>query len=1424
MNTLILYNDKKCIEISYHKDNITESDANELAINYGMNKVCKNIGFTLLDSEKTTDYNYGQNMLKIGTDSFCDIVLENREKVLIVIEEGILRTIYGKAYVNGALCIFEKNTIHDGDTIFIPGIKIDYYSDHISITGNTLEIKLIQSLNINPYRKLGMEYRRSPRIYMEIPTESVEVKKPPSKPAKDRNAILKRIAAPFLTLAITVGVGILLKRGIFILMSAGMMVATIIVSIVTGIQSTKDRKEQEEERVNNYNKYLLNRRGILSGLRKKQIESLRFNYPDIRCIELLCDKYSNRIYERDSNDADFLNISVGTSDMSPSFKIKYEENMDNAGETLYEEMQELGKTFSTIENLPYIIDLKKTHLGLIGERKYIYEIQKAIVSELCFFHSYHDMEIILITNDFGIKQLSDLFWYPHFRLHGVNVSTLISTGNHAELVLASLTTILKERKLRTEEERKDVKFLPHFVLILDEPSLVVNHSVMEYLQMNGERLGFSLIYSARKQESLPDYIKTVIKVDGNEYAKIVLNQNFLMDKDIKLYDMKNIDMEKQARRLAALKHVKGVFSQIPESISFFEMFNINILDDLNIKERWKSAAVYKSMATPIGVRAKDDIVFLNLHEKAHGPHGLVAGTTGSGKSEILQTLILSLSVNFSPEDIGFLLIDYKGGGMANLFKDLPHLLGTITNLDGSESMRALVSIKSELGRRQRVFNEAGVNNINEYTKLYKAGKVIIPLPHLLLISDEFAELKHEQPEFMAELVSASRIGRSLGVHLILATQKPSGIVDDQIWSNSKFKLALKVQDAADSKEVIKTPDAAQITNPGRAYLQVGNNEVYELFQSAFSGAYFDEETEGEGFDKRIYRINELGQKELISDDRNIVESKATTTQLAAVVDYIQSIYQEEEHVFIDRTWLPPLSEVMINPHINIDMIKNQVVYSDMSADIGVVDMPENQSQMEFSHNFLVEGNIVIFGSQGVGKSVFLTNIAMSLSLKNRTENLHYYILDFGNSSLIQLKDLPQTADYISFEDEEKLTKLVKLLEDEIKLRKRLFAKRNAISFSNYNEKSTEKLPAIIIFIDNYDVVKELSIDLEGFINKLSRDGAGIGIYMAVSATRQGAIRYSILNNFKNKIAGYLFDKTDVLGIVGRSKYQLPEIKGRALIKLDEVNIMQCYTPVELENYTENIDAIIEELSLANLGNKPEGIKVMPETVTADMVWSDSIDKPGIGLDTDEIETQCLELSGNIHMIVGKEGTGKTNVLKLILEQLKEAEVYICDSVGSELGREYKDMAKFYFNNEADAGIFYKLLEDEVNLRVNEYERVKHDKSLREFCMELTQVVIVIDDIERFINLCKDIRSDLEKLIPKLLDYGISIVEAVTPNELRGFDDLTKKLKDINSGVVLGIPDEQSFIRMPVIRNYKFVIGTGFVFKGGDIKKVRIPLI
>ena len=339
-----------------------------------------------------------------------------------------------------------------------------------------------------------------------------------------------------------------------------------------------------------------------------------------------------------------------------------------------------------------------------------------------------------------------------------------------------------------------------------------------------------------------------------------------VNKSFKLPRVNQVSMEWMARNLSALNHVQGMQNHIPENITFFELYGIERPEELQVKARWAKNHSEKSLAVPLGVRGKEDYVCLNLHEKAHGPHGLVAGTTGSGKSEIVQSYILSLAVNFHPYEVGFLLIDYKGGGMASLFEKLPHLLGTITNLDGSESMRALVSIKSEMARRQRIFNEYGVNHINGYNRLFREGKAQEPLPHLFLISDEFAELKKEQPEFMKELVSAVRIGRSLGIHLILATQKPTGVVDDQIWSNSKFKLALKVQDEADSKGILKTPDAAHIVQPGRAYLQVGNNEIYELFQSAWSGAAYKQKSESDEIDDRIYLINDLGQGELINED------------------------------------------------------------------------------------------------------------------------------------------------------------------------------------------------------------------------------------------------------------------------------------------------------------------------------------------------------------------------------------------------------------------------------------------------------------------------------------------------------------------------------------------------------------------------------
>ena len=313
-------------------------------------------------------------------------------------------------------------------------------------------------------------------------------------------------------------------------------------------------------------------------------------------------------------------------------------------------------------------------------------------------------------------------------------------------------------------------------------------------------------------------------------------------------------------------------STLPKMISFLDMFGVGKVEHLNSSQRWKENNPVRSLAAPIGVGIDGEQFILDIHQKYHGPHGLIAGMTGSGKSEFIITYILSMAVNYRSDEIAFLLIDYKGGGLTSAFEDpvkgvyLPHLVGTITNLDGSAINRSLISIQSEVTRRQRVFKETASTveestiDIYTYQKLYREGKVSEPLPHLIIIADEFAEMKQQEPDFMDNLISIARIGRSLGVHLILATQKPSGIVNDQIRSNTKFRVCLKVQDKADSTDMLKRPEGAEIKETGRFYLQVGYNEFFALGQSAWTGAdYYPKDELIIKKDDSVTFIDNMGQ-------------------------------------------------------------------------------------------------------------------------------------------------------------------------------------------------------------------------------------------------------------------------------------------------------------------------------------------------------------------------------------------------------------------------------------------------------------------------------------------------------------------------------------------------------------------------------------
>lgn len=606
-----------------------------------------------------------------------------------------------------------------------------------------------------------------------------------------------------------------------------------------------------------------------------------------------------------------------------------------------------------------------------------------------------------------------------------------------------------------------------------------------------------------------------------------------------------------------------------------------------------------------------DLVQLNLHEKAHGPHGLIAGTTGSGKSETIQSYILSLAVNFHPHDVGFLLIDYKGGGMAHLFKKLPHLLGTITNLDGAQSMRALVSINAELKRRQRLFNRYEVNHINQYQKKFKNGEAKEPLPHLFLISDEFAELKVNQPDFMKELVSTARVGRSLGVHLILATQKPSGVVDDQIWSNSRFKLALKVADRSDSMEMLHTPDAAEITQAGRAYLQVGNNEVYELFQSAWSGADYQPDKDELGIeDHTIYRINDLGQYEVLNQDLSGLdladEIKEVPTELDAIVENIQLLAENQEIAPLPQPWLPPLRERMTLDELEaVDFHKEwNKKPSDLELLIGMADIPQAQKQEPVSINLSKDGNILLYGSPGTGKTTFLQSTAMDLARKYSPKDVTLYLMDFGTNGLAPLSHLPHVADTLLLDQTEKVAKFVRIMERELNRRKKLLSDYGVGTIDLYRQASGQEEPTIVILLDSYEAMKEEPFEAELFkiLMRISREGLSIGVHLIMTAGRQSNLRATLYANFKHQMTLKQNDVGEVRTILGSTPLAatMEDIKGRILMKRDEVDVVQLALPVagiSDAQVINNLRAEVARIQEAWTGETPQAIPMVPEELT-----------------------------------------------------------------------------------------------------------------------------------------------------------------------------------------------------------------------------------
>lgn len=478
----------------------------------------------------------------------------------------------------------------------------------------------------------------------------------------------------------------------------------------------------------------------------------------------------------------------------------------------------------------------------------------------------------------------------------------------------------------------------------------------------------------------------------------------------------------------------------------------------------------------------------------------------------------------------------------------------------------------------------------KYQQLYRDKVVSEPVPHLFIISDEFAELKTQQPEFMEQLISAARIGRSLGVHLILATQKPSGVVDDQIWSNSKFRVCLKVQEKADSQDMIKCPDAAEISQTGRFYLQVGFNELFALGQSAWCGAeYIPTETVEKSVDNSIQVVDNLGRTMMkVKPNKKKISGGSKTKQIVSIVKYLSDI-ASEENISVRPLWLDP-----IPGYIFVDEIENKYSISEagttLNPVVGEYDDPFNQKQGGLTIPFSEEGNCLIYGATGNGKTTFLTTLCYALIKNHSAEEVNIYIMDFGSETLKVFDKAPQVGGVIVSSDEEKTINFLKMLHSEMEKRKGLFSEFGG-DYAGYCRNSGKTVPNIVVLLNNYSGFSEQFEDLQESFALLTRDGVKYGIYFAVTAGNTNAVRYKTQQNFKMMLTMQLNDATDYSLVVGKTDGLIPsKYKGRGLVCGIDQTIAQIDSVIKQLNKP---PIIYRDMKPANVMLKPDGnIKVI----------------------------------------------------------------------------------------------------------------------------------------------------------------------------------------------------------------------------------------
>ncbi|GAA4939282.1 type VII secretion protein EccC [Streptomonospora halophila] len=1145
-------------------------------------------------------------------------------------------------------------------------------------------------------------HRPARTVHPSPQREPYDVEAPPTLP--DGNAQGNQLMSilPMIAMMGSLTVMMVLRNPAF--MALGALVLVIALCAALGMllsrrgQAARQRRNQREL----YLEYLEELREDLSGREDAAREYAQLlDPPPAALYDVVRDP--TRLWERRRRDRDFLRVRLGTGSM-PGQPLRLGERGSALTPTdpfMLSEAQAAIRRFEHVPEMPLTLPLDMTgNISVIGERADVLRAMRSLLAQFAVFHAPEDVSLAVAHPSSAAADWEWVKWLPQAldherREHGAYARLIAPTPAKLGTLLADdlrARTDFAAELRRGMGKREAYQTMRRLLVVHDTHGSVAQELVRPDDAVPPAALGATVVHLAAAQIHEPGDVSVRITVEGDR----VRIEDLRRDDPAGAAAVGTVDgvgigdITGLARMLAPLRLSRESVEEAAAeggSSDFTAMLGVEDPGDMDVARLWAPRSERGFLRVPIGADDLGQPIILDLKESAQlgmGPHGLCVGATGSGKSEMLRTLVIALAASHPPERVSMVLVDYKGGATFAPFEEMPHVAGVITNLEDDAALieRAYSSLSGEVQRRQQVLRDAGnVANIGDYHYKRAHDPSLPPLPHLLVIIDEFGELLTARPDFIQLFLSIGRIGRSIGVHLLLSSQRIESGKLRGLETYLSYRLGLRTFSEEESRTVLDTPDAFHLPAlPGFGYLKV-DTSVYQRFKAGYvSGAYrgqvaAEEADEREGpppvYPYTAYNgagaAHQGAQADSSEDEESALPDRTVgPTLLDVMVDQLTRVGEPTRSV-----WLPPLPSAT-----TLDAVTGPVRIADeamrlpqppgpMQVPVGLLDDAARQWQGTWSIDLSASGgHFAIIGGPQTGKTTLLRTMVLSLALTHTPDQVSCYALDLVGGGLQALADLPHVGGVAARTDAERVRRTVEEVRAMLERRQEVFRDRGIDSIQQLRRMHARgevpDLPSadVVLLIDGYGAIRSDFEEIDDAVKDLLQRGGGYGIHVVAAMLRWNDVRIAMQSNFGQKLELHLNDPSD--SSVDRKLAETlgADTPGRALTDqklFGQVALPRVDSLAEDDNLGEVVEKTCRAIGTAWKGTTAPPVRILPHLLPAATLPGPETEptQVPIGVDEQGLEPVLLDLFDRDQnlLVLGDGECGKTNLLRLVAEGL-----------------------------------------------------------------------------------------------------------------------------------------------------------------------------